>query len=73
MAAVVRNAGGRKVGTPRSVLNIRLSSDSTDSNYDVARDGKRFIALLSGDSAVPMPIVVVENWISELKRLLAAN
>jgi hypothetical protein len=39
--------------------------------YDVSTDGQRFMAIRAGvPSQQPTSIVVVENWLEELKRLV---
>ena len=42
--------------------------------YDVAPDGKRFLVLKQGEGpdepAAPATVVVVKNWIAELRRLI---
>ena len=44
-------------------------------NYDVARDGKRFVMLqpVEGESAPPTELHVVLNWFEELKRRVPTN
>ena len=42
--------------------------------YDVAPDGKRFLMIKAGGSAdqtaVPTSLIVIQNWLEELKRLV---
>ena len=42
--------------------------------YDVTADGQRFLMVREGagseGEAAPVSIVVVENWVEELKRLV---
>ena len=40
--------------------------------YDVALDGKRFLRIKPGaaSEAAPITVVVVQNWLEELKRLV---
>ena len=41
--------------------------------YDIAPDGKRFLMIKAGapdQTAVPMSLIVVQNWTEELKRLV---
>ena len=43
--------------------------------YDVSPDGRRFLMISNqrnGTSAAPPQIVVVQNWLEELKRLVPA-
>ena len=53
---------------------FRASVNSTGRTYDVSLDGKRFL-MIKDDStpsqaSTPTSIVVVRNWIEELKRLV---
>jgi hypothetical protein len=42
-------------------------------NYDVSPDGQRFL-VLKDDTADESPnVIVVENWVEELKRLVPTN
>ncbi len=44
--------------------------DSSDRKYDLAADGERFVMIPYGSTpgqADPQSVVVVENWIEELK------
>jgi hypothetical protein len=47
---------------------------SMGGTYDVAPDGRRFLMLKQGDSGTqpvePPTVVVVKNWMEELKRLV---
>jgi len=48
-----------------------LSSPATTPNYDVSRDGQRFIMVkAAGAAEAPNQINVVFNWVEELKRLV---
>jgi hypothetical protein len=42
--------------------------------YDVSHDGRRFLMIKQGDpgnqTSAPQQIIVVQNWIEELKRLV---
>jgi serine/threonine-protein kinase len=40
--------------------------------YDVSPDGKRFLMIKSADDS-PRRIVIVQNWLEELKRLVPTN
>lgn len=45
--------------------------------YDVSSDGRRFLMIegagAAGATAVQPPLVVVQNWHEELKRLVPVN
>jgi hypothetical protein len=49
-------------------------ANQTGRTYDIAPDGKRFLMIKPGDSAdqtaVPTSLVVVQNWLEGLKRLV---
>ena len=45
----------------------------TSSNYDVTADGQRFLMVRDDDNLTSTKIVVVLNWIEELKRASAAS
>jgi len=51
-----------------------LASPATTPNYDVSRDGQRFLMVKAGAAgeAAPTQINVVFNWFEELKRLVPA-
>ena len=51
-----------------------LASPATKPNYDVSRDGQRFLMVKAGAAgeAAPTQINVVFNWFEELKRLVPA-
>ena len=45
-------------------------------SYDVSADGQRFLMIKEGGidgTAAPASIIVVQHWVEELKRLVAAN
>ena len=46
------------------------------SAYDVTPDGQRFIMVRdrgSGDEARPAPVILVENWLEEIKAKMAGR
>jgi hypothetical protein len=51
------------------------ASSATTPNYDVSRDGQRFLMVKAGAAgeAAPTQINVVFNWFEELKRLVPAE
>ena len=66
-------------GTPTKLFDkpyFRLGTRrgrSAGRNYDVSADGQRFLMIKEAGSdltAAPASIVVVQNWIEELKRLV---
>jgi serine/threonine-protein kinase len=66
-------------GTPTKLLNEGYFTDpggNPGRTYDISPDGKRFLIVKagggSGQAAVPQ-IVVVQNWLEELKRLVPVD
>ncbi len=59
------------------VLDGRLIGTNTGRTYDVSRDGQRFLMIKESaggtESAPPPSLVVVQNWLEELKRLVPAK
>jgi len=43
------------------------NGNNRDANYDVTVEAQRFLMLQRGDAQSPRMIVVVENWLEELK------
>jgi serine/threonine-protein kinase len=86
MRVAVETAGGvfksgnatRLFDDPSLVLDGRFGSVGTIRTYDVAPDGKRFLAIRLDDAAdaagAPRAsLVVVQNWLEELKAAFAAR
>jgi len=60
-------------GSPRTLFELRSATTVPDRSYDVARDGQRFIVVRE-DTNTPTPdIVVVLDWLEELKSKVPAN
>ena len=61
-------------GPPKVLFKGRYF-DAGGHDYDVARDGQRFLMLKESEStdATTLPIILVENWHEELKRLVPTN
>jgi len=41
--------------------------------YDIAPDGRRFLVIKQGGDNAPQSLVIVQNWVEELKRRVTAN
>jgi hypothetical protein len=68
LAAVsIKSTAELQSGTPRVLFQAPIRVTSTQTEYCVTRDGKRFIFRESVDVSVP-PITVVLNWAAGLKR-----
>jgi eukaryotic-like serine/threonine-protein kinase len=56
------------------ILDGRFGGAGTVRTYDVSRDGQRFLMVkdnaVSGERAAPPAMIVVQNWLEELKRRL---
>jgi serine/threonine-protein kinase len=62
-------------GTPAKLINAPYYGAGTARTYDVSPDGKRFLTIKQGGSdqtPPPTSIVVVQNWLEELKHLVPA-
>jgi hypothetical protein len=84
MMAVAVNIGASfQAGRPQVLwegeYTFGLSSScgvkgATATSYDVSRDGQRFLMIKDNDgNTYSTKIVVVLNWVEELKRILAEN
>jgi hypothetical protein len=63
-------------GTPRAVIEGVYTSGTTDPNYDLTPDGQRFLMIKSDDGineTSANEIILVENWLEELKRLVPTS
>ena len=71
MAAAV--TGSLRFGTPQELYEMPAwNADGFRANYDVARDGQRFV-LMTTPNQDATSIHVVLNWLQELKRLVPAK
>jgi hypothetical protein len=54
---------------------VRRSIYNSLPNYDISRDGRRFLMVQPSahETATPSQIIVVLNWFNALKRLVPAN
>ena len=66
-------------GKPRMLweaMSVRYPAGTGGRAYDVAPDGQRFLMIQQGDPVSQSPIthvVLVQNWLEELKRLVPRN
>jgi serine/threonine-protein kinase len=61
-------------GIPRALFEVRSFPPYASRSFDVSADGARFLMLTTApegqpDEAPPAQVVVVLNWIEELKRM----
>jgi serine/threonine protein kinase len=68
-----------RVGTPRALFqlpdDVYLWENDYYTPYDISPDGQRFIMAqrIQATSGVTVPLIVVENWFTELERKLAGR
>jgi serine/threonine-protein kinase len=74
MAVTIRTDGGRfDAGTPAALFEGHFAVSNVsgaDAWYDVSPDGQRFLMLRPEDSQSAASIVMVQDWMDELKRLV---
>jgi len=76
MAAPIETDGGFHPGSPQQLFaNNFVIGQSTRPAYDVSLDGERFLMLTDADAGVPDRrdtgnVIIVENWVAELERLV---
>ena len=71
MAVPVQTTPGFKAGTPQVLFKGDYLAPQNGRTYDVSPDGKRFLMIKAGpetEAPVEASIVVVQNWLEELKR-----
>jgi Tol biopolymer transport system component len=75
MTAPVMTTRGLSTGTPMKLFQGRFLVSGSSRSYDVAADGRRFIMVQPQEqAALPVShIVIVQNWIEELRRLAPAK
>jgi len=75
MAVEVTTQPGFAAGKPRMLVQgPYLPTTLTSPFYDVSPDGQRFLMIKGSDQAASLnQIVVVQNWVEELKRLVPAR
>ena len=67
MSVRVNKVGsGLEMSQPHSLFRLNLVGENS-SRYSVTRDGKRFVAIVSGQDSSP-PLVLVQNWTTKLKQ-----
>jgi len=61
--------------TPARILQSQFAYSGFGRAFDIARDGRRFLMIREGggNEAAPQNLVVVQNWLEELKRLVPPN
>ena len=74
MSVTVQPVNNLSPGTANKLMDepyLRLTSLAISRTYDVSVDGKRFLRIKPGSaSEASASVVVVQNWLEELKRLV---
>ena len=73
LAVDIGAASSFEPGIPRTLFdgNYLFPATSSDAReYDISRDGKRFLMVRRESSSIPTHINVVLNWLDELERLV---
>ena len=75
MAVPVTTEPTFAAGTPRTLFEGRYNSNNVTRQYDVSRDGSRFLMVRVVDRpAVKVTqMILVQNWFEELKRRVPTN
>jgi serine/threonine-protein kinase len=71
MAVPVQTTPSFKAGTPQVLFKGVYLAPQNGRTYDVSPDGKRFLMIKAGpeiEAPVQASIIVVQNWLEELKR-----
>ena len=73
------NAATWPTTTPMKLFDVAryYPSNTARRQYDIALDGQRFLMIKAGgtseQTAAPPSIIVVQNWLEELKRRVPTN
>ena len=75
MAVPVRTTPTLVTGKPVQLFEMSYFRGLTGRTYDVSPDGQRFLMIKDADvkTSTAVQIVIVENWLNELKRLVPTN
>jgi hypothetical protein len=68
MMSVEFGAASFKLGVPKSLFQTRLEFDSVQRQYDVSADGQRFLLAQPLEEGASVPITVIFNWPTLLKK-----
>ena len=80
MGVTIGPGAAPSVSTPQLLFEgdyVEEDPGTGTNNYDVAADGKRFLMMKAEsrpeEGVAPPQIIVVQNWLEELKRLVPTN
>lgn len=68
MAVSVEGGSAMRVGTPRRLFTGPYFGVDGDRSFDVALDGRRFLMIMRDEDAPSNSLIVVQNWLEELKQ-----
>jgi hypothetical protein len=66
--ALASAAGNFKLGVPKPLFQTRLEFDLLPRQYDVSADGKRFLLAQPLEESATVPITVIVQWPTLLKK-----
>ena len=73
MAARVGTNPKFRVDKPKRLFSGDYSGASRDPQFDVAPNGQRFVMVKSDETSTLRQMVVVQNWVEDVKRRLSAR
>ncbi len=77
MVVPVRTTGTTfTAGNPAKVFDTKYTMHVASRGYDVSADGRRFVMIKPGtvgENALPTSLIVVANWLEELKAKVPAK
>jgi hypothetical protein len=78
MSVAVEGGATFRAGNPTLLFEGRylMNAVFAGRTYDVSPDGQRFLMIKEGtstDQASASQVIVVQNWLEELKRLVPTN
>ncbi len=74
MAVAVEAGDTFQRATPRRLFSLDRYFQGANINWDISRDGQRFLMVKRGTTTdMRQQIIVVQNWLEELKRLVPTD
>lgn len=77
MAVPIQAGSAFAAGAPRQVIAGDYPAPTPLRSYDVSPDGQRFLMIKAApgprEAAAPPQLIVVQNFLEELKRLVPVN
>ena len=68
---VWKAADGSGTGKPTLLFQGSFAATGSEASYDVSVDGQRFLMLKADDAATSESIVVIQDWMDEVKALVS--